>query len=126
MKVFRVAIVIFVVICIFIGSHSYIMTHMGKSIAGINQKIEKAAKGEEWEDVTSLLDKVEKEWKKHRVWAALTISTEDIEQLEISLEQSKAFAKIKEKADFLGEFIMFSKLVEHIPHREGFHIEEVL
>ena len=73
-----------------------------------------------------MLDKVEKEWKKHRVWAALTISTEDIEQLEISLEQSKAFAKIEEKADFLGEFIMFSKLVEHIPHREGFHIEEVL
>ena len=126
MKVFRVAIVIFVVICIFIGSHSYIMPHLGKSIAGINQKIEKAAKGEEWEDVTSLLDKVEMEWKIHRVWAALTISTVDIEQLEISLEQSKAFAKIKEKADFLGEFIMFSKLVEHIPHREGFHIEEVL
>ena len=117
---------IFVIICIFIGSHSYIMTHMGKSIAGINQKIEKAANEEKWEEVKLLLSDVEQEWKKHRVWAALTISTEDIEQLEISLEQSKAFAKIEQKADFLGEFIMFSKLVEHIPHREGFHIEEVL
>ncbi len=126
MKVFWTAVSIFVIICIFIGSHSYIMNHMGKSITEITHKIEKSAISEDWKTVLGLLDEAEKEWERHSVWAALTISTEDIEQLEISLEQAKKFAEIGQKADFFGEFVMFSKLVEHIPHREGFHIEEVL
>ncbi len=126
MKVFWVAIAIFVVICILIGSHSYIMNHMGSSITEINQKTEKAAFEEDWEAVSKLLEDAEQEWGKHSFWAALTISTDDIEQLEIALEQAKYFAKIKQKADFFDEFVMFSKLVEHIPHREGFHIEEIL
>ncbi len=126
MKVFWAAVSIFVIICLFIGSHSYIMNHMGKVIAEKNQRIEKAALTEDWHTVSSLIDDVERVWEKYSFWAALTISTDDIEQLEISLEQAKKFAKIEQKADFFGEFVMFSKLVEHIPHREGFHIEEVL
>ncbi len=126
MKVFWVAILILVIICILIGSHSYIMTHMGKSIAEINKKIEKAAHNEEWKAVSALLNEAQEEWDRHSFWASLTISTEDIEQLEIALNQAKTFAQIEQKADFFGEFVMFSMLVEHIPHREGFHIEEVL
>ncbi len=126
MRVFWAAISIFVVICILIGSHSYIMNRMCNSITEKNRKIERLAFDEEWEKVLKLLDEVEAEWKKHSFWAALTISTEDIEQLEIALSQAKKFAEIKQKADFFGEFVMFSMLVEHIPHREGFNIEEIL
>ncbi len=126
MRVFRVSIVIFVVICTFIGSHSYIMTHMGKAIAEINLKTEKAASEEDWELASALLDEAETEWKRHSLWAALTINTNDIEQLEIALSQAKAFAKLGQKSDFFGEFVMFSKMVEHIPMREGFRIEEIL
>ncbi len=126
MKVFRIAIAIFAGICIVIGIHSYVMTDMGKQIAEKNEQIEKAAMSEDWDRVLKIMEEVEKEWDNHSLWAALTISTEDIEQLEISLNQAKKFAEIKQKADFFGEFVMFSKLAEHIPHREGFHIEEIL
>ena len=126
MKVFWITVAIFVIICILIGSHSYIMTHMGKSIADINTEVEKAAYNNDWNRVLSLLDDAEKEWERHSFWASFTISTEDIEQLEIALNQAKTFAKLEQRADFFGEFVMFSMLVEHIPHREGFHIEEIL
>ncbi len=126
MKVFLVSIAIFVVICTVIGIHSYVMTNMGNGIGEKNEKIEKAALAEDWDTVLNLVEEVEKDWDRYSLWAALTISTEDIEQLEIALNQAKTFARIKQKADFFGEFVMFSKLVEHVPHREGFHIEEIL
>lgn len=126
MKVLWVAIAIFVAFCIVIGAHSYVMGTMGKVMNEKNQEVVNVAFADDWQRVAKLLDDIEEEWDKYRIWAALTISTDDIEQLEISLSQAKAFARLEQKSDFFGEFIMFSKLVEHIPHREGFHIEEIL
>ncbi|MBR5155375.1 MAG: DUF4363 family protein [Clostridia bacterium] len=126
MKVLWAAIAIFVAFCIVIGVHSYVMGTMGKVMNEKNQEVVNVAFADDWQRVAKLLDDIEEEWDKYRIWAALTISTDDIEQLEISLSQAKAFARLEQKSDFFGEFIMFSKLVEHIPHREGFHIEEIL
>ena len=126
MKLVRLAIIVLLVMCIFIGVHSYIMSRMGSVIGEKCTLIERLAKNDSWDEVNSLLDEVESEWEKYSGWASLTISTEDIEQLEISLKQSKAFAALHDKSVFLGEFIMFSQLVKHIPHKEGFHWEEIL
>ena len=126
MKTLRLAILVFVVICIFMAIHSIVMSNMGKTMSRISEKIEVSSTQDDWEAVDKLLLELTREWEKYSFWAALTIDTKDIEQLEISLAQAKAFAALEKKSDFLGEFIMFSKLVEHIPHREGFHIEEIL
>ena len=126
MKVLYLAIIILIFMCIFIGTHSYVMTKMGSSIAEKNNQIEHLAISNDWQTIAPLLDEVSNDWDKYSKWAALTICTEDIEQLEISLEQIKVFAKLQKQSDFLGEFMMFSKLVEHIPHKEGFHWEEIL
>ena len=126
MKIMRCAIAILIVMCTFIGVHGYIMNKMGISLAEKNDQIKIFALNDDWESTRELLKEVKNEWEKYSTWASLTISTEDIEQLEISLEQAEAFALLEAKSDFLGEFIMFSRLVDHIPHREGFHIEEIL
>lgn len=121
MKLVWLAVVVLVFMCVFIGVHSYIMARMGAVIGEKCTRIEALAKNDEWDKVNNLLRDVEDEWKKYNGWASLTISTEDIEQLEISLNQSQAFAELNDKSVFLGEFIMFSQLLQHIPHREGFH-----
>ena len=126
MKLMCFSIALFIVICAFIGVHCYIMNKMGTSLSEKNVQIKSFAIKDDWKSVRSLLEKVNDEWERYSTWASLTISTEDIEQLEISLEQAKTFATLEAKPDFLGEFIMFSMLVDHIPHREGFHIEEIL
>lgn len=125
MKVLRFAIAILVIMCLFIGVHSYVMANMGKSMTQKNTRTQELAYSEDWEGVSKLLSEIHTEWEKYRFWASLTISTHEIEELELSLQQAEAFAYLKQKTDFLGEFIMFSKLIEHIPHREGFHIEEI-
>ncbi|MBQ2932274.1 MAG: DUF4363 family protein [Clostridia bacterium] len=126
MKILRAAIIILLVMCIFIGVHSFLMNKMGKSLGAKNDEVFRLASAENWETVRFKLEGIRQEWEKYSIWASLTISTEDIEQLEISLAQAEAFADLEEKTNFFGEFIMFSKLVNHIPHREGFHIEEIL
>lgn len=126
MKLVWLAVVVLVFMCVFIGVHSYIMARMGAVIGEKCTRIEALAKNDEWDKVNNLLRDVEDEWKKYNGWASLTISTEDIEQLEISLKQSQAFAELNDKSVFLGEFIMFSRLIRHIPHREGFHWKEIL
>lgn len=126
MKVFRFAIAILVVMCIFIGIHSYIMTNMGKYMSEKNLLTQKLAYSNDWNGVSKNLVEIRKEWEKYRFWASLTINTGEIEELELSLKQAEALAHLQQQADFLDEFIMFSKLIEHVPHREGFHIEEIL
>ena len=126
MKLMCIALAILIAMCGFIGVHGYIMNKMGVSLNEKNAQIKNFASQDDWESTRTLLKEVGNEWEKYSTWASLTISTEDIEQLEISLEQAKAFAALEAKSDFWGEFIMFSMLVDHIPHREGFHIEEIL
>lgn len=126
MKVFIAAIVLFVIVCGFIGMHSYMMIDMSKNIGEICNRVNGYANAEKWEEVTKELDKIQEIWDRKRVWTSLTIETDNIEQIEIAFRQSKAYAKLREKSDFVGEFTMFTMLVNHIPHQEGFHIEEIL
>ena len=116
----------FIVIMALILVHSAAMMDMGKEIKKLSDNAEKYAEVEDWENVSLYMDKIKKEWEKRSLWTALTIKTNEIEQIEISLKQSEKYAKLKDKAKFIGEFTMFSNLVEHIPHQEGFHVEEIL
>ncbi|MBO4941173.1 MAG: DUF4363 family protein [Clostridia bacterium] len=126
MRALIVAITIFLVICIFIGIHSYIMINLTNRISPICQETIRFANADQWDKVIENIDQIQNTWDKKRLWASLTISTKNIEEIEISLKQSRAFAVLHAKSDFMGEFIMFSMLLDHIPHQEGFGIEEIL
>ena len=88
--------------------------------------VSQLASKDDWDNAIKKIDLIRSIWDKRRMWASLTISTKEIEQIEISLTQSRTYAELHQKPDFFGEFIMFTKLVEHIPHQEGFHLEEIL
>ncbi len=126
MKAFISAIAIFTAICLFIGIHAFIMVSLANDISAECKQVHSLANVDRWDETVKKIDLIRKLWDKRRTWASLTISTKEIEQIEISLTQSRAYAELKQKPDFFGEFIMFEKLVEHIPHQEGFHIEEIL
>ncbi len=126
MKFFIVAIVLLVILCVFVGVHSYIMINMARDIGEICNRVNSLADAENWTAVSGELDKIQEIWEKKRIWTSLTIETSNIEQIEIALRQSEAYARLGEKSDFVGEFTMFTMLVNHIPHQEGFHIEEIL
>lgn len=126
MKAFISAVAIFTAICIFIGIHAFVMVSLANDISAECNYVYTFASENQWDEAVKKIDYIRSLWDKKRTWASLTISTKEIEQIEISLTQSRAYAELKQKPDFFGEFIMFEKLVEHIPHQEGFHIEEIL
>lgn len=126
MKKFVMACIAFVVILAVVIVHSVTMINLGNIMKELSDKTEKYAVKEDWENVSLYINEIKKEWEKRGLWTALTIKTDEIEQIEISLKQCEKYAKLRAKAKFIGEFTMFSNLVEHIPHQEGFHIEEIL
>lgn len=126
MKKFIISIILFFTLTGFIITHSVIMLNFGKEVRSLADTIKESAQADRWEKVESDMEKFEKLWDEKRFWASITLKTPLIEEIDISMEQSIVYAKNKAKPDFLGEFIMLGKLIEHIPHQEGFHIEEIL
>lgn len=88
--------------------------------------IEEAFYAENWEEIDFQLSKIKEKWMDNRLWACLTLSTKQIDEIEISLEQCIEYAYLREKPDFIGEFKMFSMMVEHLPKQETVTIEELL
>ena len=123
----------FVTLCIFLAVllaliivHSVSMINLGESIGSLSDEIIENAEKEKWDSVIADMDEINRLWEEKSIWTALTIKTNELEEIEISFYQSRKYAELSEKEMFLGEFIMFSNLVKHIPHHEGFHIEELL
>ncbi len=126
LKKFIISFIMFFVLLSLIIVHSVSMLRLGDDIDKLCDKTEKLVIAEEWEKAEETLKEIRKKWEKKNKWTALTIETDELEQIEVSLRQSEKYVKLKDKNKFMGEFTMFSTLVEHIPHHEGFHIEEIL
>ncbi len=126
LKKFVISGIVFFVLLVLIVIHSLSMLHMGNNIKALADKTEELATAEKWEEAQETLKEIRKIWERKSLWTALTIETDELEQIEVSLRQSEKYAKLRDKGMFIGEFTMFSTLVEHIPHHEGFHIEEIL
>lgn len=115
------------VLCLgFVGLHTYKILELNDEMEDLCEDVGRAFVIEDWQEINKGLSRIEKRWNKDKFWACLTIDTKQIETIEISLKQSMEYAKIQAKADFIGEFTMFQKNLEHLPHQEGFSIEELL
>ncbi|MBQ7096572.1 MAG: DUF4363 family protein [Clostridia bacterium] len=126
MKAFIIALVILLVIISFMVVHINIMLNLSEAISEKCELARKYAGAKEWDSAINEIKAIKSHWNKHRTWVALTISTAEIEQIEIALNQSLIYAELHQQSDFMGEFTMFAMLIEHIPHQEGFHIAEIL
>ncbi len=126
MKKFVTLCVFLIVLLALIIVHSVSMTKLGNNIGSLSEKVMKNAENEKWEDVLTDMDEMNRLWEEKSIWTALTMKTNELEEIETSFLQSRKYAELSEKEMFLGEFIMFSNLVKHIPNHEGFHIEELL
>lgn len=76
--------------------------------------------------VLEKLDAAEKIWEENRTWVHMSMSTNRIDEIEISLAQARAYCEAEAWEDFAGEFVMFCKLVEHIEKQEAFSWGELL
>lgn len=120
------ALCIFLLAVGFVGFHTYEVLALDKDITQLCDRVEADFAREDWDAVIQNTQALQDRWKKSRFWASLTIDTAQIEEIEISLRQSIKYAELQAKPDFMGEFIMFRMLTEHLPHQEGFDMKELL
>ena len=124
-KKFIISLIAFILLFSAIITHSFMMLHFGEKAAVLTNKLQASALEKDWIQVRKKLDELDNLWQKQRKLAALTIRTSSVEEIDICLEQSKIHAKTETLSDFLDEFIMLKNLLKHLPHQEGFHIEEI-
>lgn len=120
------ALCIFLLAVGFVGFHTYEVLALNEDITQLCDRVEADFAREDWDAVIQNTQALQDRWKKSRFWASLTIDTAQIEEIEISLRQSIKYAELQAKPDFMGEFIMFRMLTEHLPHQEGFDMKELL
>lgn len=126
MKKFITALILFAAILVFGCIHTWKITGLTDEITSLNTEIYASVQQEDWQTAAAQLEKIQQIWDKNRLWVSVTISTTEIEELEISLKQSIEYAKLEDASGFTGEFTMFRLLLNHLPHHEGFDIEEIL
>lgn len=117
--------IIFVVLVTISCIHVKETLSVSGEILNRGEKIEEAFYAENWEEIDLQLSKIKEKWMDNRLWACLTLSTKQIDEIEISLEQCIEYAYLREKPDFIGEFKMFSMMIEHLPKQETVNIEEL-
>ena len=121
-----VAICILLLSGAFVGVHTYKILKLNEDTTILCDQAEREFRQRDWNGLEKSLSEIQKRWDKSRFWASLTIDTDEIEEIEISLKQSMEYAKEEEASDFIGEFTMFRMRLSHLPHQEGFSIEELL
>ncbi len=122
-----VAAICILVLCgAFVGVHTYQIIELSKDTTALCDVVETKFHQEDWDEVLKKLEEIQNRWDKSRFWACLTVDTQEIEDIEISLKQSMKYAQEKAKPDFMGEFTFFRMQLAHIPHQEGFSLEELL
>ena len=99
---------------------------VSNKIAEISEAVYNDYYNEDWDKVQSGVEEMAEIWHKNRLWACSTLSTKQVDEIDISIEQSLIYSKVRAKDNFIGEFRMFCMLIEHLPKLEGPSIYELL
>lgn len=113
------------IIC-FIIIHSLVIVKLTKDIDQLADSVYTKVMDNNWREAEYDINEIEEKWNSRRLWTNLTIDTNKIEEIEISLRQSQKFIAEQEKADFIDKFTMFSNLIDQLPNQEGLSIENLL
>lgn len=110
----------------FIGIHLHKINSFEKEANEICERIYTEFYNESWDSVQTLMSQLDEVWYRNRLWASVTLKTDMIDEIEISLSQCTEYSKIAAKENFIGEFKMFCMLIEHLPKQEKASFGELL
>ena len=126
MKNLIISLILFAVLTGVIICHSVAMIKFGEKTEELTHTIQNTAENGEWEKTRESLKAFEKLWNKMKKITVLTLKTNVIDEIDISLEQCKAHAESREKPDFLNECIRLKRYIHSIVRQECLNIDEIL
>lgn len=66
------------------------------------------------------------EWNNVQGWIGITVDADILEDIDISISQCEYYAALDDAEDFVGEFVMLSHMLEHLPYFENLSTESLL
>lgn len=106
--------------------HFQKVTTLDKTVDASYDSIMEAYHNDDYDKITDELKKLKQSWDDVQTWVGMTIDTAELEEIEISLQQCMHYAEIKDKEDFIGEFVLFNLLIKHLPFFEKMDLESLL
>ena len=126
MKRLMIVVLVLVILAGFTMVHVNRINRFSAEALEISGHIQEELLKDNWDEIGGLINKLSDVWYKNRLWAGVTLRTDIIDEIEISLAQCKKYAEIHAKENFTGELQMFSMLIEHLPKQEGAALGELL
>ena len=120
------ALAVLAVIIAITALHIYKTMSVSNRISEISEAVYRDYYNEDWDKVQSGVEEMADIWHRNRLWACSTLSTKQVDEIDISIEQSLIYSKVRAKEKFIGEFRMFCMLIEQLPKQEGPAIYELL
>ncbi len=110
----------------FIVYHNTVVSRLDERIDRTYETVIGAFEKEDFEKITAELESLQKEWDDAQSWIGMTLDTDMLEEIDISLKQSIEYSKIAAKEDFIGEFVMFNQCVKHLTYYERLSVESLM
>ncbi len=111
---------------------TFIFVHRGK-INELDKKVDEsyaiimtAINQDDIETLNRQINELKSAWDDVQSWVGMTIDAEILEDIDISLAQCEQYALINAKEDLIGEFVLFSHMIKHLPYFENLSVESLL
>lgn len=88
--------------------------------------ISEAFDDKNFETIRNEIGELKDEWDKVQGWIGITVDADILEDIDISISQCEYYAALDDAEDFVGEFVMLSHILEHLPYFENLSVESLL
>jgi len=99
---------------------------LDETVEETGKAVSEAYEKEDFETIRSSIDNLKTEWDKVQGWVGMTVDAGILEDIDISISQCGYYAQINDAEDFIGEFVMLSHMLEHLPYFESLSAESLL
>ena len=110
----------------FIVYHNFKVSELDDKVNDVYDTIIDAFENDDFGIIVSELEGLREKWDDAQTWIGMTMDTNELEEIDISLKQSIEYAKIESKEDFIGEFIMFNQCIKHLTYYERITPESLM
>ncbi len=110
----------------FIVYHNFKVSDLDDEVNNVYGTVIDAFENDDFDTIISELEELKGKWEDAQTWIGMTIDTDQLEEIDISLKQSIEYAKISAKEDFIGEYVMFNQCIKHLTYYERITPESLM
>ncbi|MDX9871093.1 MAG: DUF4363 family protein [Clostridia bacterium] len=106
------------------GSYALLERDSKKLLAPV-KTIVQAVEADDWTGVATKMDQVNQTWNKLNLYWPMLVHHAEMGQIDVSINKLKSYLKYQDEKLSLAELYNLIYLIEHIPQKEAFTLQNV-